>query len=120
MIFIVSFQFNSIQYIYSTLQHLPRKNSTQNMVRGRAIFTVSQGRCRIIFGTKKRQDSTKIIRPCQKSVRPVGALTIGHSLIELGSVGLLAPQRVQGRSQVGVQGAKPPEAPKILYFTIPK
>ena len=52
------------------------------------------------FGTKKSQDpcrynSAKIIGPCQyvyeKSVGPVGALTIGHSLIQLGSGGAVSP-----------------------------
>ena len=76
--------------------------------------------------TKKsqRHNSTKIIGPCQyvyeKSVGPVGAMTIGHSLIQLRSGDAVSSQLVQGRSLVGVQGAKPPEAPKILYFTLSK
>ena len=56
----------------------------------------------------------------KKSVGPVGAMTIGHSLIQLGSGGVVSSQLVQGRSLVGVQEAKPPEAPKALYFTLPK
>ena len=33
--------------------------------------------------------------------------------------GAISPQPVQGRALVGVQGAKPLEAPKNLHFTVP-
>ena len=33
--------------------------------------------------------------------------------------GAISPQRVQGRALVGVQGAKPLEAPKNLHLTVP-
>ena len=59
----------------------------------------------------------------KKSVGLGGALTVDHSLIQLASGDAVSPpppQRVQGRSLVGVQGAKPQEAPKILHHTIPK
>ena len=57
----------------------------------------------------------------KKSVGPVGAMTIGHSLVQLGSGGTVRlPGRIQGRSLVGVQEAKPLEAPKILYFALSK
>ena len=69
----------------------------------------------------------KIIEPCQyvyeKSVGPVGALTVGHSLVQLGSRGAVSPEASTGQVSWGgggVQGVKPPEAPKILYFRIPK
>ena len=66
------------------------------------------------FGTKKSQDpcrhnSAKIIGPCQyvyeKSVGPVGAMTVVDSLIQLGSGGAVSPPastwQVSGRGPGG-------------------
>ena len=71
-----------------------------------------------------RHNSAKIIGHCQyvheKSVGPVGALTVGHSLNQLGSWGDVSPPASTRQVSGGGPGGKPPEALKILYFTIPK
>ena len=46
----------------------------------------------------------------EKGVGPVGAMAVGHFLI----------QRVQGRYVVEVQGAMHPESLRILYFSLLK
>ena len=59
----------------------------------------------------------------KKSVVPVGALTVGYSLIQLGSVGAVSPPpppASTGQVSGGGPGGEAPEAPKILYFTMPK
>ena len=56
----------------------------------------------------------------KKGVGPVGALAVAHSLIQLGSGGAVSPPASTDQVSGGFQGAKPPEALKILYFTIPK
>ena len=49
------------------------------------------------------------------------AMTEGHCCKQLGVWGALkAPQQVQGRALVGVQGAKPPENPEIWDFNMHK
>ena len=48
------------------------------------------------------------------------AITIGHYSIQLGVWGAVSPPAASGRGLVGVQGAKPPEALRILYFTVPE
>ena len=47
-------------------------------------------------------------------------MTQGHCLWQLGFLRVLeAPQRVQDRALVGVQGAKPSDDLQILHFTVP-
>ena len=63
---------------------------------------------------------TKIIEPCQyvyeKSVGPVGALTVGHSLIQLGSGGAVSPEASTGQVSGGGPGGKAPGSSEDLVF----
>ena len=100
-------------------------SSTDNtLLRAHAIFTVQQGRCRIIFGTKKSQDpcrhnSAKIIERCQyvyeKSVGPGDAMTADHSLIQLGSGGAGSPPT--GTGQVSGGGEAPGSSEDLVLYT---
>ena len=82
------------------------------------------------FWNQKSQDlchhiSAKIIGPCQyvyeKSVGPVGALTVGHSLIQLGSRGAVGPLPPGSTGQVsgGGPGGQAPGSSEdlVLYNT---
>ena len=56
----------------------------------------------------------------EKSVGPVGALIVGHSLIQLWSGGAVSPPASTAQVSGGGPWGEPPKALKILHFTIPK
>ena len=65
------------------------------------------------------EQSTILMQPGQNVFRVGGSLSLvgGVKNIQLGVWGaLLAPQCVQGKALVGVQGAKPPEAPGFQHI----
>ena len=65
-----------------------------------------------------RHNSVKIIGPCQyvyeKSVGPVGALTVGHSLIQLGSGGAVSPSASTGQVSGWGPGDEAPGSSEAL------
>ena len=52
----------------------------------------------------------------RKNVGPVGALTVGHSLIQLGSGGTVSPPACTGQVFGGGPGNKAPGSSKDLVF----
>ena len=52
----------------------------------------------------------------QKSVGPVGALTVGHSLIQLGSGGAVSPPASTGQVSGGGPGGEGPGSSEDLVF----